>query len=89
MRPQGLVKTARAQTVSDSHASQHAQADVKSWTFVRRWPMLPPVARLQLRTGVDQKAGGNSMRLSVASSALAAAFVLMPVARRAVVRISA
>jgi TonB family protein len=42
--------------------------------------MLLPVASLQWKAGVDQKRGGYPMRLSVASSALAAAFVLTPVA---------
>src|ERR1700685_1742033 len=54
----------------------------KPWTCVRRRPMLLPVASLQRKARVDpKKAGGEcSMRLSVASSALAAAFVLAPVA---------
>jgi TonB family protein len=42
--------------------------------------MLLPVASLQRKAGVDPKKGGYPMRLSVASSALAAAFVLTPVA---------
>jgi TonB family protein len=42
--------------------------------------MLLPVASLQRKAGVDLEKGRIPMRLSVASSALAAAFVLMPVA---------
>jgi TonB family protein len=42
--------------------------------------MLLPVASLQQKAGVDLKRGEYSMRLSVASSALAEAFVLTPVA---------
>jgi TonB family protein len=42
--------------------------------------MLLPVASLQRKAGVDLKKGGYPMRLSVASSALAAGFVLTPVA---------
>ena len=47
---------------------------------LRQRSMLLPVASLQRKPGAEKKQGEDPMRLSLASSALAAAFVLTPVA---------
>src|SRR5580658_9212132 len=90
MRPRGrslgLMKTTPLPAREDRYSRPVSRAGGKIsiprkiLTCVRHWAMLQTVALPQRKAGVDQKRGENPMWLPVASAALAAAFVLTPVA---------